>query len=191
MCGGEWRWRPEVSDTVPLGFETGSLACTCGSPRSLWAWPGICLSLPRWTRISSMHHHVYLVTLKLKTEFRAPCLYGKYFTPKLDPQSKSWVLKAGFRSLANTGAKGQSFVPQLRRFSVSSVGGKVNKDFARGWEHPQMRDNEAMDESAFNERQWSRLFKWKCLLSSWDLTQPKTLWRDQRLFAAHTNTWIF
>lgn len=107
------------------------------------AWPGFCQSLPGRARISSMHHHVYLVTLKLKTEFRAPCLYGKYFTPKLDPQSKSWVLKVEFGSLASTGAKGQSFVPQLRRFSESSVGGKVNKDFARGWEHPQMRDNEA------------------------------------------------
>lgn len=140
MCVCEWGWRPEVSDTVPLGFETGSLACTCGSPRSLWARPGICQSLPLQARISSMH----LVMLKLKTEFRAPCLHSKHFTPKLDPQSKSWVLKVGFRSLANAGAKGQSFIPQLKCFGESNLGGMINKDFSRGWEHPQMRDNEAV-----------------------------------------------
>lgn len=158
----EWRWRSEISDTVRLGFETGSLACTCGLPRSLWARPGICQSLPLWTRISRMHHHAYLVMLKLKTEFRSPCLHGKCFTPKLNPHSKSWVLKL------DSGA----WLMQVLRDNPSfcSWGALVRVI----WVVRQIKTF-PVDESTLKWETMKPAFQWKCLLHSWNLTQLKTL----------------
>lgn len=71
-----------------------------------------------------MHHHAYLVKIQISM------LARQVLYPKAESTQQELSFKVGFRSLANAGAKGQSFIPQLRRFGESNLGGKTNKDFS-------------------------------------------------------------